>query len=1040
MMKKLLPLLLLIASAASLSAQTIALSVPITPCNNNGVLSASFSGLTPPITVTWTTEGTTGTSIVHTVTGMTDALTSYSGGPVTISATDGTGFAFNSYAGMPPLNYILSTTDAVCPALGTISAVASGGTAPYTYKWFDKSTGSIVSTANPASLPTGNYGVVVTDAAGCVYGSRVHADTASILYTSFSATLTATSANCTNGTASVSGVASTAVLPLSYHWSNGASTPVITGLSMGYYQVEITDAVGCMATSGSPASPYSPYGVYVDQTTVINVPSTPTPATCTSSDGAIAVFPSGGTPPYTYSWSNGSVASSVTGLPSGVYAVTVTDANGCRGGDTVFIGTATPISVTFSSSPSLCTSPTGNASVFPVGGTPPYSYLWYTTPMHTSATATALPAGNYSFKVTDAVGCIRTGTVTVPPVNVITTNILSTSPLCALSNGSLTAVPTGGAVPYTYLWNTGATTSSISSIPAGAYSVRIRDNMSCIVNVPIYLTSYSPVGVGLSTVDASCIFAADGSIAATPFGGTAPYSYGWSTGGTTPSISGLPTGHYWMHVSDASGCNTSHDVHVGYDTTSSSCYCTIEGTVYADANTNCTQDGEPGVAHVQIYCSGIGYTYTDASGHYSFKVPSGSYTITETLLPFYPLSPCQLNNIPVTATAGTGCVHTIDFANAVIPVHNVRISASTIVPPVPGRVSVQQLVVVNEGTLTEDSVYTTYKPDGQLFAPTFTPSGIFSGSGYWYTSTGFPTLVPGADKKFTMNYNVPGNIPLATNVTFRDTTAYNAATSSWLADFTPENNVCNHNTTVVASYDPNFKEVTPKGSGANGIITTSDTVLEYSVHFQNTGTWYAQDVVVIDTLDNDLDWTSLHPVYESAPCQVSLYQSGAVKVAKFTFNNINLPPQASDDLRSTGMFTYTVKTLPGLAIGTQFKNHASIYFDFNAPVMTNTTINTIGSTPPISVNNAPANNKPSFAVYPNPASTLFYAVINNEMAATATMTVADITGKTMLTKTLLLAPGLQTVATGISDLSAGVYFVNVYTNGTIQTQKLVIIK
>lgn len=1023
MIKKLLTVLWLSAFAGAVSAQTVTFSVPVAPCHSDGVITASVTGMTPPLTVTWVTHGTTAATIVHTVTGTSDGLTTYSGGPVEVYVSDGTLFTSGSYGASHAISYTAATSDALCPALGTATGTASGGTAPYVYKWFDKTTGSVIASGATASLPTGNYGLTVTDAAGCEYGSKYNDDTIVVGYVSFTATLSATPANCTNGTASVDAVDPAAVLPLSYHWSNGATSATATGLSRGNYAVEIIDAVGCKASNGAGGA-YNPYSVSVPQTTIISTPSTTTPASCTSSDGAIAVFPSGGTAPYSYSWSNGAITSSQTGLSTGAYYVTVTDANGCSADDVMFVGTSTPITATISSAPSLCTSPTGNASVLASGGTPPYSYYWYTTPVRTTATAASLPPGNYSFRITDAMGCVRTGTATVPPVNIITAALSSTSPLCTLANGTLSVTPTGGVAPYSYSWNTGATTAGITSIAAGAYSVTITDAMGCKIKPAYHLASYSPVGIGISATDASCLFTADGSLTATPFGGTAPYTYSWTTGSASAAVTGLATGHYWVSVSDASGCAARAHAFLGYDTTATSCYCIIEGTVYGDANSNCFLDGsEAGVPHVQVLCSGVGYTYTDANGRYSFKVPAGSYTITETLPELYSLSPCQLNGISVTATAGAGCVHTVDFANTFVPAHNLRISTSTITPPVPGRVSTQRLVIINEGTLAEDSVFTSYRPDGQLLVPSFISSGIFTGSGYYYTNTSpLGTLNAGQNREFTINYNTPANIPLATQVTFRDTAAYNSATLAWLADFTPSNNVSQHSTTVVASFDPNFKEVTPRGIGANGIISADDSVLEYTVHFQNTGTWYAQNVTIIDTLDNNVEWTTLHPVYESAPCQVSLTDAGTVKVAKFSFHNINLPPQMFDDLRSNGLFTYTVHTKPGLALGTQFRNRASIYFDYNAPVVTNTTINTIGNPGSVSVSNSAAANA-TFLVYPNPASTSFHTVLTNESAGTAMITIADVTGKVVAGRPLELKAGTQSFATDISGLTPGVYFV-----------------
>lgn len=1043
-MKKLLPSLLLVLSAAAANAQSVTFSVPVVPCNSDGVITASFTGLTPPLTVEWHTEGTTGATIVHTgVTSLSDGLTGYSGGPVSVTASDGTGFAVDYFPGTPPLTYTLTTTGAVCPALGTINATVAGGTSPYTYQWYNKGTGAIVASGNPATLPTGVYGVIVTDGAGCSFGSRYLNDTGLIPYTSFTATVTATDADCTDGTATVAAVDPSAILPLSYVWSTGATTPTISGLSRGNYTVEIIDALGCRASSSPAGFAYTPYSVFVNQTTLINVPATTTPATCTSSDGAIATFAAGGTAPYTYSWSNGAITASQTGLVTGNYHVTVTDANGCIGEASFLVNAATPIVVTSSSSPSLCTSPTGNASIVPAGGTPPYTTLWYTTPAQTSATATLLPAGTYNFRVTDAAGCVQTGAVTVPPINAVNGMFTSTAPLCMLSNGTIGVTPSGGATPYTYLWSTGATTASITSVPAGYYSVRITDNMGCKKTIPFNLVSYSPVGVGLSVTDASCMLNNDGGITATPYGGTPPYSYGWSTGGTTPSITGLATGYYGAFVSDASGCTAHSSAYVDYNHSNTSCYCTIEGTIYNDANNNCTQDpGEAGINHAQVFCTGIGYTYTNAAGHYSFIVPSGTYTITETVVDHYPLSPCQLNNIPVTATAATACVHTVDFANGTIPVHNLRISGSTLTPPVPGNTHVQKVVVVNEGTLSEDTLQVRYRTDGQLLAPTaLLPSGMLTGGSNLYTSTTVPPLAAGAYQEFIIAYNTPTNIPLGTVVNNRDTVGYDdPAGASWITDNTPANNVCHHPATVVASYDPNFKEVTPKGSGTNGIIFEADSVLEYTVHFQNTGSWYAQNIVVIDTLDADLDWTTLHPLYESAPCKVSVYSAGALKVAKFTFNNINLPPQMFDDLRSTGMFTYSIETMPGLALGTQFKNSASIYFDYNAPIKTNTTLNTLGSPGSVAVIDTKPMNEDALTVYPNPANNLMHAVINTDNAGAALMTITDVAGKVMQNRIVNLTKGMQTITTDISQYAPGIYFVNVNANGLVHSQKLVVIK
>lgn len=1035
-MKKLFSLFLFVAFYVTAHAQ-FGLVTP--PCHNDGVLSVTFTGLTPPMTVKWYTQGSTGTIITHTgVAGLTDVLTSYSGGPILVSATDTFGVMDTaSYAGAPPFTFYFTSGIAPCPDPDTLTATVIGGTAPFHYSWYNTATSGIMGTVNPITVTSGAvYGVTITDGAGCIYGSL---DDPTVIYAyaapTFFDSLLTTTANCTNGTATAHPYGG-GVAPFTYLWSTGATTQTISSLVTGVYYVTITDAIGCT---------YNDVG-YVPQSTLISVPVVPTPTTCLAADGAVIAFGSGGMPPYSFLWSNGSTSASQSGITSGSYNVTVTDANGCVGTGSAYVGASTPISVTYTSTPSLCTSPTGTAILSISGGTLPYSTMWYTTPGQTGATAIALTAGTYSFKVTDAMGCVQTGSAVIPPIDVISTSFLYTPATCTLSNGSITTYPTGGVTPYTYLWSTGTGGASLTGRPAGYYTVTITDNLGCKLFSSAYIPYNSPVGIGATATPATCIFANDGHNTAYAWGGTPPYSFGWSTGGTTSTISALPAGPYWVHATDAMGCTTFNEYsYVGYDSTGTSCYCTIDGTVYYDINGNCTQDpGESGLKNVQIHITGGStnvYVYTDATGHYSHKVPSGSYTVSETVLAYYPLSTCQLNNVHVTAVAGTGCVNTVDFSNSMDTVHDTHISTWDYIPAVPGHTYSQVTVVSNDGTVPEDSIYVGYKPDGQLYSPSFVPGSYFAGVPYSYNTNSTFSLAPGETKKFYMNYTVPTNIPLNTPVVFKDTTVHNDTADVWTLDNSPWNNVNYFITKTRGSYDPNFKEVNPTGSGAAGTISYTDSILEYMVHFQNTGNYPAENVVVIDTLDDNLDWTSLRPVFQSAQCKVTLMQSGLKKVVKFAFDNINLPDKQSDEIRSNGMFTYTIHIKPGLAVGTQFRNRAAIYFDYNEPVITNTTLNTLGTAGPgVGVTNVSPTAANSFAVYPNPASKNFTAAINSDVAASAKLIVADITGRTMITKTITLQKGSQTIPVDASHLAAGTYFVSVNNGITTQTQKLVIVK
>ncbi|MEI7803363.1 MAG: hypothetical protein WCI97_11990, partial [Bacteroidota bacterium] len=626
---------------------------------------------------------------------------------------------------------------------------------------------------------------------------------------------------------------------------------------------------------------------------------TTTPATCLQNDGSSIAFGSGGLPLYTYAWSNGQQTQTVTGLTAGVYYVTVTDANNCIGQGYAYVNSSTPITVTYSSTASSCTAPTGTATVTPTGGTPPYTISWNTYPAQSGVTASNLSSGTYSFNVTDNVGCVRTGSVYVPPISVITAYANTTNAYCTTNNGGAIINVTSGASPYTFAWSTGGTNSSINNVAGGGYSCVITDAMNCSITKYAYVDVFSPVNIGFANTEASCIFSNDGNIVAIVNGGTLPYTYSWSDGSTTNITSSLGAGNYSVYVTDAVGCNAYNWTSLGYNVANNSCYCTITGTVYDDANGNCTQDiGENGIQNIMIHASGLGYAFTDANGVYSIIAPSGTYTISESVQYYYPLAACQSNAVPVTVTAASGCTTTVDFANVINPIHDVMIATTSYWPPIPGNTFNQQLVVANNGTLTEAGINAGYTHDGQLnltgFSPaTFTQQNAGSFPNWYSVTAGFPTLTPAATQGFNVQYAVPTNIPLGTSLLTKDTVAYASPISNWLSDYTPWNNVNYHTSTVVGSWDPNFKEVNPQGTGAPGYITTSDSVLTYTIHFQNTGTYAAQKVVLIDTLDSDLKISSLKPIWSNHNFKTTVTESGIVT---FTFDNINLPDSASSPL------------------------------------------------------------------------------------------------------------------------------------------------
>ena len=272
-----------------------------------------------------------------------------------------------------------------------------------------------------------------------------------------------------NGTATATPTGNNGAV--TYLWSNGATTQTISGLSAGTYTVTITDAVNCTAIAS-----YT-----VTEPPVMDVTCTSTDVTTNGgSDGTASVTASGGTPPYTYLWNTGATTSSISGLVAGTYSVTVTDAKGCTAECSTTVNEpGCNLSASADGTPVSCNDGSdGTATATPTGNNGAVTYLWSNGA--TTQSISGLSAGTYTVTITDAVNCtaIASYTVTEPPVMDVTCSSTDVTTNGG-SDGTASVTASGGTPPYTYLWNTGATTSSISGLTAGTYTVTVTDAKGC---------------------------------------------------------------------------------------------------------------------------------------------------------------------------------------------------------------------------------------------------------------------------------------------------------------------------------------------------------------------------------------------------------------------------------------------------------------------------------------------------------------------------------------------------------------------------------
>lgn len=251
----------------------------------------------------------------------------------------------------------------------------------------------------------------------------------------------------------------------------------------------------------------------------------------------------------------------------GTYTVTLTvsDSTGtCNRSDSakLVINVGAPPALITSETPVFCNAGNnGTATVTPSGGLTPYSYLWNNG--QTTATATGLSASTYTVTVTNAYGCAATANATITEPTVLAANSSFTNVGCSGgANGTATATVSGGTGPYSYVWLPGGyTTSSVSGLSIGNYTVSVTDAKGCTASATANITQPPPLAISANTTDANC-GQANGSATVTGTGGFAPYTWTWSGGQTGAAVTGLVAGTYTVTMQDINLCTTSAPVSI----------------------------------------------------------------------------------------------------------------------------------------------------------------------------------------------------------------------------------------------------------------------------------------------------------------------------------------------------------------------------------------------------------------------------------------------------------------------------------------------
>lgn len=326
-----------------------------------------------------------------------------------------------------------------------------------------------------------------------------------------------------------------------------------------HWKFAIADAGDCIYDSG----------VFLDFLSCSNAltltPSSSPVTSCSACNGTASVALSGGTGPFTYSWSpapgGGQGTPNATGLCAGVYTVTVTDQLSCSPPTTLAItvgSTTSTLTVTPTQTDVACFGQcNGTASVSVTGGTPGYTYTW-TPAGGNSPSATGLCPGPYTVAISDASGCSTTTTITITEPSQLTATTGSTPAACGNNNGSATVTPSGGTAGYTYLWQpTGGVGSTEPNLNAGTYTCIITDANGCSISPTVTVPSTGGLSATIAGSDALCFGGSTGSVTMTPVGGNPGYTFVWTPNvSATGTASNLAAGTYSCTVTDASGCSS----------------------------------------------------------------------------------------------------------------------------------------------------------------------------------------------------------------------------------------------------------------------------------------------------------------------------------------------------------------------------------------------------------------------------------------------------------------------------------------------------
>ena len=1031
-----------------------------------GADTAVVTGGTQAFSYKWSTTPTQTSQII---TGLTP-------GTYTVTVTDANQCTATATSTVTQPTAALSVqgtvTNPTCgsPSSGKVVLTVSGGTTAYTYLW---NTTPSQSTGTATNLAAGSYSVTVTDAHSC---STTATYTVAAPTSGLTLATDSVNASCgnSNGSATVSVTPNTG--SFTYAWSAGGSTTATdANIAAGSYSVTVTStSSGCSASAT----------VHVNSTGGATLTPTTTPTTCGLNNGSARVVPTGGTAPFTYTWNNSLTDSSITGLASGTYTVTVRDANGCASIASLTVGASSGVSLTPSATSTTCGLNNGTASVTVANPSSP-TYLWNTSA--TTSQITGLASGTYTVTVHNA-GCSATATASVAASTAPSLTPSSTSTTCGLNNGtaSVSVINPNNA---SYHWNTNATTSQITGLASGTYTVTVN-NAGCSATASVSVGASSALSLTPSSTATTC-GSANG-IASVSVANPSSPTYLWNTNATTSQITGLASGTYTVTVNNA-GCSATASVSVAGSS----------GVSYSTSSTPTTCGSNNGGASVSV-TNPNGPTYvwnTNATSASITGVGSGNYTVTVTnngcsavaTVSVASSTPLILNSSVNATTCGlNNGTAAITFNNPISsPTYTWNTSATT--DSIGGLASGSYSVTVTNGGCTASTTVTIATSVGTTFttSTTATTCGNANGSAtasltsiahnptYMWNNNGNTATINGlASGTYTVTVTNNGCSATA-SVSVAPSTGLSISTSSTAAVCIQQNG-----TATVSETNP----VSPTYAWSNNGTTAQITGLAagiYTVTVTDAGCSSTLSVTVAQssgTLSSIANHTS-EPCYGEALAQASVTASGGTPNYSYAWSNnqsgasisgltagtyiVSVTDQAGclsadtvvvtqpapvhivvSSTNITAQQTLGSATVDSITGGTtpytvSWSNGVSGVNDTSLPagtyVATVTDSNGCKVTDTVKITKTngivTVDGGIAFSIYPNPARTEVVVSLHSTYTD-AVVSLTDVLGMTLVSTHMTASP----LTMDLTPYSSGIYFIEVSQGGVKSVRKLIVTK